>query len=209
MRSSASPPTSCDAIDALEHEAVIGRGARFAHDPDLPRQLPFDVRDLSLDPALDPGRRVRPHDERLDHQHHDARRLRARDRPPGRRLDGGAREHQPSSGRGQATADAARDGAEEVALPVLASTITTIIVFFPVMFLFGVAKYLFSALALAVVLSMIASYVVAMTRHSDLLRALSDRRDRTRIRGGCHARSVRRLHAGLRTAGRALRENPG
>ena len=36
---------------------------------------------------------------------------------------------------------AARDGAEEVALPVLASTITTIIVFFPVMFLFGVAKY--------------------------------------------------------------------
>ena len=38
---------------------------------------------------------------------------------------------------------------------MLASTITTIIVFFPVMFLFGVAKYLFSALALAVVLSMI------------------------------------------------------
>jgi multidrug efflux pump subunit AcrB len=46
---------------------------------------------------------------------------------------------------------------------VLASTITTIIVFFPVMFLFGVAKYLFSALALAVVLAMLASYVVAMT----------------------------------------------
>ncbi|HZZ07496.1 MAG TPA: efflux RND transporter permease subunit [Candidatus Binataceae bacterium] len=58
---------------------------------------------------------------------------------------------------------AARDGAEEVALPVLASTITTIIVFFPVMFLFGVAKYLFSALALAVVLSMVASYLVAMS----------------------------------------------
>ena len=58
---------------------------------------------------------------------------------------------------------AARDGAEEVALPVLASTITTCIVFFPVMFLFGVAKYLFSALALAVVLSMAASYLVAMS----------------------------------------------
>ena len=58
---------------------------------------------------------------------------------------------------------AAGDGAEEVALAVLASTVTTIIVFFPVMFLFGVAKYLFSALALAVVLSMMASYVVAMT----------------------------------------------
>ena len=58
---------------------------------------------------------------------------------------------------------AAREGAEEVALPVLASTITTCIVFFPVMFLFGVAKYLFSALALAVVLSMAASYLVAMS----------------------------------------------
>jgi multidrug efflux pump subunit AcrB len=58
---------------------------------------------------------------------------------------------------------AARDGAEEVALPVLASTITTCIVFVPVMFLFGVAKYLFSALALAVVLSMGASYLVAMS----------------------------------------------
>jgi hydrophobic/amphiphilic exporter-1 (mainly G- bacteria), HAE1 family len=59
--------------------------------------------------------------------------------------------------------EAARDGAEEVALPVLASTVTTCIVFFPVMFLFGVAKYLFSALALAVVLSMAASYVMAMS----------------------------------------------
>jgi multidrug efflux pump subunit AcrB len=58
---------------------------------------------------------------------------------------------------------AARDGTEEVALAVLASTVTTIIVFFPVVFLFGVAKYLFSALALAVALSMAASYVVAMT----------------------------------------------
>jgi HAE1 family hydrophobic/amphiphilic exporter-1 len=64
---------------------------------------------------------------------------------------------------GKPPAEAARDGAEEVALPVLASTVTTCIVFFPVMFLFGVAKYLFSALALAVVLSMAASYLVAMS----------------------------------------------
>jgi HAE1 family hydrophobic/amphiphilic exporter-1 len=64
---------------------------------------------------------------------------------------------------GKAPRDAAREGAEEVALAVMASTITTIIVFFPVMFLAGVTRYLFSALALAVVLSMIASYVMAMT----------------------------------------------
>ena len=43
-------------------------------------------------------------------------------------------------------------------MPVLASTITTIIVFFPVTFLFGVSKYLFSALALGVVLALCASY---------------------------------------------------
>jgi multidrug efflux pump subunit AcrB len=64
---------------------------------------------------------------------------------------------------GKSPEQAARDGADEVALAVLASTVTTVIVFFPVMFLFGVAKYLFSALSLAVVLSMLASYVVAMT----------------------------------------------
>jgi len=64
---------------------------------------------------------------------------------------------------GRPPREAARDGAEEVALPVLASTVTTCIVFFPVMFLFGVAKYLFGALALAVVLSMTASYLVAMS----------------------------------------------
>ena len=58
---------------------------------------------------------------------------------------------------------AARKGGQEVALPVLASTLTTIVVFFPVTLLYGVSKYLFSALALAVVLSLMASFAVAMT----------------------------------------------
>jgi multidrug efflux pump subunit AcrB len=58
---------------------------------------------------------------------------------------------------------AAEKGGREVALPVLASTLTTIVVFFPVTLLYGVSKYLFSALALAVVLSLLASYVVAMS----------------------------------------------
>jgi len=64
---------------------------------------------------------------------------------------------------GKSPRQAAQDGAEEVSLAVLASTLTTMIVFLPVMFLFGVAKYLFSALSLAVVLSMAGSYVVSMT----------------------------------------------
>jgi len=58
---------------------------------------------------------------------------------------------------------AAEVGGREVALPVLAATLTTVVVFFPVVFLYGVSRFLFAALALAVVLSLLASYVVAMT----------------------------------------------
>ena len=58
---------------------------------------------------------------------------------------------------------AAEKGGKEVALPVLAATLTTAIVFFPVVFLYGVSKFLFTALAIAVVLSLFASYLVAMT----------------------------------------------
>ncbi len=64
---------------------------------------------------------------------------------------------------GEAPAVAAELGGKEVQLPVLAATLTTAIVFFPVMFLYGVSRFLFTALALAVVLSLFASYVVAMT----------------------------------------------
>ncbi|HEX3797151.1 MAG TPA: efflux RND transporter permease subunit [Verrucomicrobiae bacterium] len=64
---------------------------------------------------------------------------------------------------GETPAVAAEKGGEEVALPVLAATLTTVVVFFPVTFLYGASRYLFSALALAVVLSLFASYFVAMT----------------------------------------------
>ena len=64
---------------------------------------------------------------------------------------------------GEAPAAAAEKGGAEVQLAVLAATLTTVIVFFPVTFLYGVSKYLFTALALAVVLSLFASYFVAMT----------------------------------------------
>jgi multidrug efflux pump subunit AcrB len=58
---------------------------------------------------------------------------------------------------------AAEKGGQEVSLAVLAATLTTAIVFFPVVFLYGVSRFLFVALAMAVVLSLLASYVVAMT----------------------------------------------
>ena len=64
---------------------------------------------------------------------------------------------------GEAADVAAEKGGQEVALAVLAATLTTAIVFFPVVFLYGVSRFLFVALALAVILSLFASYFVAMT----------------------------------------------
>jgi multidrug efflux pump subunit AcrB len=58
---------------------------------------------------------------------------------------------------------AAERGGREVALPVLAATLATAVVFFPVTFLYGVSRFLFTALALSVVLSLFASYFVALT----------------------------------------------
>jgi multidrug efflux pump subunit AcrB len=64
---------------------------------------------------------------------------------------------------GESPEEAAVKGGKEVQLAVLAATFSTCIVFFPVILLVGVSKYLFTALALAVVLALFASYVVAMT----------------------------------------------
>ena len=59
--------------------------------------------------------------------------------------------------------EAAEKGGMEVSLAVLAATSTTSIVFFPVSFLTGISKYIFTPLALGVVLSIFASYFFAMT----------------------------------------------
>ena len=64
---------------------------------------------------------------------------------------------------GEEPAVAAERGGQEVGLAVLAATLTTSVVFFPVVFLYGVSRFLFVALALAVVLSLFASYFVAMS----------------------------------------------
>jgi multidrug efflux pump subunit AcrB len=64
---------------------------------------------------------------------------------------------------GESPEIAAEKGGSEVSLAVLAATIATAIVFFPVVFLYGVSRFLFVALATSVVLSLFASYFVAMT----------------------------------------------
>jgi multidrug efflux pump subunit AcrB len=64
---------------------------------------------------------------------------------------------------GESPEVAAEKGGDEVSMAVLAATLTSAVVFFPVTFLYGVSRFLFSALALAVVLALFASYFVAMT----------------------------------------------
>jgi multidrug efflux pump subunit AcrB len=64
---------------------------------------------------------------------------------------------------GEAPEVAAERGGNEVALAVLAATFTTSIVFFPVTFFYGVSRYLFTDLALAVVFCIFASYAFSMT----------------------------------------------
>jgi multidrug efflux pump subunit AcrB len=64
---------------------------------------------------------------------------------------------------GSNSVEAAKQGGKEVQLAVLAATCSTAIVFFPVALLTGVSKYLFTALALAVVIALFCSYFVAMT----------------------------------------------
>src|SRR5262249_3517595 len=64
---------------------------------------------------------------------------------------------------GKTPLEAARDSAEEIAVPVLMATVTTVVVFFPITFMTGVGKYLFTPLAVSAALAMFASYLVSRT----------------------------------------------
>ncbi len=64
---------------------------------------------------------------------------------------------------GKPPLQAAMDAAIEVAQPVLVIVVTICIVFFPVIFLFGIGRFLFTPLAVSVTLAMAASYVMALT----------------------------------------------
>ncbi len=55
------------------------------------------------------------------------------------------------------------DGAAQIAVPALVSTLCICIVFIPMFFLTGVARYLFVPLAEAVVFAMLASYILSRT----------------------------------------------
>ena len=66
------------------------------------------------------------------------------------------------------------EGAGEIAIPALVSTLCICIVFVPMFFLSGVARYLFAPLAEAVVFAMLASYILSRTLVPTLVMLLMD-----------------------------------
>jgi multidrug efflux pump subunit AcrB len=64
---------------------------------------------------------------------------------------------------GKTPFQAALDSAQEIAVPVLMATVTTVIVFLPLVFMTGLGKYLFTPLAVSVALALFASYLVSRT----------------------------------------------
>jgi multidrug efflux pump subunit AcrB len=64
------------------------------------------------------------------------------------------------------------DGARQIATPAIVATLAICIVFFPVVLLVGPARFLFTPLALAVVLAMLASYLLSRTLVPTLARLL-------------------------------------
>jgi multidrug efflux pump subunit AcrB len=75
-------------------------------------------------------------------------------------------------GLGKPLTIAILDGASQIATPAIVATLAICIVFFPVVLLFGPAKYLFTPLALAVVCAMMASYLLSRTLVPTLARLL-------------------------------------
>jgi CzcA family heavy metal efflux pump len=69
------------------------------------------------------------------------------------------------------------DGAQQIAVPALAATLTICVVFFPVVLLEGPARFLFTPLALGVVISMLASYLLSRTLVPTLARILMEKED--------------------------------
>src|SRR5215469_2553432 len=87
--------------------------------------------------------------------------------------------------QGKEIVQAILDGASQIAVPALVSTLSICIVFVPMFFLSGVAKYLFVPLAEAVVFAMLASYLLSRTLVPTMARYLlaaqteEERRDQT------------------------------
>jgi multidrug efflux pump subunit AcrB len=83
------------------------------------------------------------------------------------------------------------EGAGEIAVPALVSTLCICIVFVPMFFLSGVARYLFAPLAEAVVFAMLASYVLSRTLVPTLVMLMMDH---TRAQADARPSALQRVY---------------
>ena len=66
-------------------------------------------------------------------------------------------------GKGYTAAQAAVSGASQVAAAITSSTLTTVCVFLPIVFIEGITRQLFTDMALTIAYSLLASLIVALT----------------------------------------------
>ena len=100
---------------------------------------------------------------------------------------------------GKTAKEAAMDGTKEVAGPMFIATLTFAIVFFPVVFLSGLAKFLFTPLAVAASIAIFASYVLAITLVPAYcarflnVRTIDDKRRETSLKSGIFVRTYQTM----------------
>ncbi len=96
------------------------------------------------------------------------------------------------------------DGAHQIALPALVSTLSICIVFVPMFLLAGIAKFLFIPLAEAVVFAMLASYLLSRTLVPTLAKFWLKKHDAKRKQPGFLGALSIAIRARLRTLPRTL-----
>jgi multidrug efflux pump subunit AcrB len=89
------------------------------------------------------------------------------------------------------------DGSSEIASPAFIGTLAICIVFFPVVLLYGVARFLFTPLALAVVYAMLTSYLLSRTLVPAMSRSLMPATHEEHAGTGLWSRFVRRFEGGF------------
>src|ERR1700724_1509730 len=87
------------------------------------------------------------------------------------------------------------DGASQIATPTFVGTLAICIVFFPVVLLTGVARFLFTPLALSVVFAMLTSYLLSRTLVPSMARYLLPQTHEENLGAGRWARVVRAFDA--------------
>jgi multidrug efflux pump subunit AcrB len=101
------------------------------------------------------------------------------------------------------------DGSSEIATPALIGTLAICIVFFPVVLLYGVARFLFTPLALAVVYSMLTSYLLSRTLVPAMARHLMPETHVAEWGGGLWARFAGGFEGGFERFREAYRTSLG